>query len=58
MKNVIDRIDTLKANSVSDAMFKATWGVSLDEHMKRMMEYVRKTDERIALERRSDQQSN
>ena len=52
MKNVIDMIDAIKANSVTEREFKSVWGISLDEHMNRMMEYVQKADARIAAERK------
>ena len=51
MKNVIDQMDSIKANSVSEKEFKNTWGISLDEHMNKMMEHVRKTDARVKAER-------
>ena len=53
MKNVIDRIDAIKANSVTDKEFKSVWGISLDDHMKKVMEHVRETDARIAEERKN-----
>ena len=55
MKNVIDKIDAIKANSVNEKEFKSVWGISLDEHMDRMMEHVRKTDARIKEERLNEQ---
>ena len=51
MENVIDKIDALKANTVSEKEFKNVWGISLDEHMGRMMEHVRETDERVKEQR-------
>jgi hypothetical protein len=50
-ENIIDRIDTLKANSVKEEQFRATWGMSLDEHMAKMMTFVQKTDVRIKEQR-------
>lgn len=50
-KNVIDQIDAIKANSVSEKQFESVWGISLDEHMERMMEHVRETDERVKEQR-------
>lgn len=47
----MDRIDTIKANSVEKEQFRATWGVSLDEHMAKIMAYVKETDARIRKER-------
>ena len=37
-KNLIDRIDSIRVNSVSDEEFERVWGESLDEHAKKMME--------------------
>lgn len=51
MKNVIDKIDALKANTVNEKEFKNVWGISLDEHINKMMEHVCKTDARIKEER-------
>lgn len=51
MENIIDKIDAIKANTVSEKEFKSVWGISLDEHIKNMMEYVREADARIAKER-------
>lgn len=51
IKNVIDQIDAIKANSVSEKQFESVWGISLDEHMERMMEHVRETDERVKEQR-------
>lgn len=50
-KNVIDQIDAIKANSLSEKQFESVWGISLDEHMARMMEHVRETDERVKEQR-------
>ena len=47
----MDRIDTIKANSVEKEQFRATWGVSLDDHMKKVMQHVRETDARVKKER-------
>lgn len=51
MENIIDKIDAIKANSVTEKEFKSVWGISLDEHMNKMMAHVRETDARIAAER-------
>lgn len=37
IENLIDRIDTIRANSVSDKEFEQTWGRSLDSQVKKMM---------------------
>lgn len=49
--NVIDQIDAIKANSVSEKQFESVWGISLDEHMARVMEHVRETDARVKEQR-------
>lgn len=38
IKNLLDRIDTIRANSVSDKEFEETWGRSLDEGTKKLMD--------------------
>jgi len=53
MENIIDKIDAIKANSVTEKEFKSVWGISLDEHMNKMMAHVRETDARIAAERKN-----
>ena len=49
--NIIDVIDTIKANTVSEEQFKSVWGISLDDHMKKVMEHVRETDARVKEQR-------
>lgn len=44
-RNLIDRIDTIRANSVSDEEFEKTWGESLDRKVKKSMD---KWDELLA----------
>ena len=53
MENIIDKIDAIKANSVTKKEFKSVWGIGLDDHMKKVMEHVRETDVRIAAERKN-----
>lgn len=36
-ENLTERMDTIKANSVSDREFEETWGISLEDHVKNMM---------------------
>lgn len=57
MKNVIDKIDALKVNAVSEKEFKSVWGISLDEHMNKMMAHVRAADVRIKEERLTEQKN-
>ncbi len=54
--NVIEQIDAIKANSVSEKQFQRVWGISLDDHIARMMEHVRKTDARVKEQRESMKQ--
>lgn len=42
--NLLDRIDAIRANSVTDQEFDKTWGTSLDRHLEKMMEIVSKMD--------------
>lgn len=51
MESIIDKIDAIRANSVTDKQFIDTWGISLDEHMERMMVHVQKTDTRVKVKR-------
>lgn len=53
MENIIDKIDAIKADSVTEKEFKSVWGISLDEHMNKMMAYVKDADARIAEERKN-----
>lgn len=50
-KNIVDMIDSIKANSVSEKQFESVWGISLDEHMNKMMEHVREIDARVKEQR-------
>lgn len=49
-RNLIDRIDTIRANSVSDEEFEKTWGESLDSKVKKSMD---KWDELLAQVRKA-----
>jgi len=42
--NLLDRIDAIRANSVTDQEFDKTWGSSLDRHLEKMMEMVSRID--------------
>lgn len=35
-ENLIERMDTIKANSVTEREFEVTWGISLDDQVKNM----------------------
>ena len=53
--NLVDRIDTIRANSVSDKEFEQTWGESLDSKVKKSMD---KWDEWLALAKKAIEVSN
>lgn len=36
-QSLIERIDEIRANSVTDEQFKKTWGTSIGEYVDRMM---------------------
>lgn len=55
VENLIDRIDTIRANSVSDKEFEKTWGESLDRKVKKSMD---KWDEILALSKKAIEMSN
>lgn len=42
--SLIERIDEIRANSVSGVEFKEMWGISIDDCVKQMMEFVKKFD--------------
>ncbi len=52
-KNVIDQIDAIKANSVTEEQFRANWGISLNEHISKMMAHVQKIDAMVKEQRGS-----
>ena len=54
-KNLLDRIDTIRANSVSDKEFEQTWGESLDRKVKKSMD---KWDELLAQAKKAIEVSN
>ena len=45
--NLLDRIDAIRANSVTDQEFDKTWGSSLDRHLEKMMEMVSRIDAKM-----------
>lgn len=42
---LMERIDFIRANSVTDEEFKAMWGISIDEHVDRLMTWAKRYDE-------------
>ena len=55
VNNLIDRIDTIRANSVSTKEFEQTWGESLDRKVKKAMD---KWDELLAQAKKAIEVSN
>ena len=55
VNNLIDRIDTIRANSVSNKEFDQTWGESLDRKVKKSMD---KWDELLAQAKKAIEVSN
>lgn len=45
--NIIDRIETVRANSVTDEEYRAFWGTSLEEDVKHLMDFVSEFDARM-----------
>ena len=39
--DLLDRIDELHANSVTPEEFEKEWGISIEEHLRQMMEFVK-----------------
>ena len=42
---VMERIDFIRANSVTDEEFKKMWDYSIDEYVEKMMKWCKKFDE-------------
>ncbi len=42
---LMERIDFIRANSVTDDEFKKMWGYSIDEYVEKMMKWCKKWDE-------------
>lgn len=47
--NLLEKIDELRAKSVTPEQFEKTWGYSIDEYVDKMMRFV---DERKAQEKK------
>lgn len=46
MQTIIERIDEIRANSVTNDEFKKVWGVSIEEHVNKLMDWVKEFDSR------------
>ncbi len=42
--SLMNRIDEIRANSVTDEEFKALWGKSIDEHVDELMKWAEQWD--------------
>ncbi|MCR5040428.1 MAG: hypothetical protein K6A94_13975 [Bacteroidales bacterium] len=38
--NLLDKIDEMRAKSVTPEQFKEVWGVSIEEHLQELMAFV------------------
>lgn len=38
--DLLEKIDELRAKSITPEIFEKTWGISIDQHLKKMMEFV------------------
>lgn len=45
-QSLLERIDEIRANSVTDEEFKKVWGVSIDDHVDEMMKYISEQEEK------------
>lgn len=41
--NLLEKIDELRANSVTPEQFKRVWGMSIDEYLEKMRKFVEAT---------------
>lgn len=42
--DLLEKIDELRANSVTPERFARVWGISIEEHMKELMKFVEEQD--------------
>ena len=47
IKSLLDRIDEVRINSVTDKDYKEFWGESVEEHVDQLMEFAREFDAQI-----------
>lgn len=47
-KDLLDRIDEVRANTVTPEKFKETWGYSLEEHVDDMMDFIHELEAKEA----------
>jgi hypothetical protein len=50
--NLLEKIDELRANSVTPEKFQKMWGYSLDEYLKKMMRFAEELDAQDATVRK------
>ncbi len=44
--DLLERIDEVRANNVTPKKFKETWGYTLEDHSKRMMDFIHRLEKR------------
>ena len=49
--SVMERIDFIRANSVTDEEFQQTWGYSIDDFSEKMLKWMKKWDEQLECRR-------
>jgi hypothetical protein len=49
---LMERIDIIRANSVTDEEFKQTWGYSINDFSEKMSKWMKKWDELMECRRR------
>lgn len=47
VKSLLDRMDEVRVNSVTDKDYKEFWGESVEEHVDQLMEFAREFDAQI-----------
>ena len=48
---LMERIDFIRANSVTDEEFQQTWGYSIDDFSEKMLKWMKKWDEQLECRR-------
>ena len=49
--SVMERIDFIRANSVTDEEFQQTWGYSIDDFSEKILKWTKKLDEQLECRR-------
>ena len=49
--NLLDKIDELRANSVTAERFEKVWGLSIEDHLDELMRFVKEQESKDAAEK-------